>query len=393
MTTPDDQQPPEVVEEYFLNERTDVEEETETEGSVELSEIDEPWRPDDIRVSTKQFSLRNVLDMIEDKSLDLAPDFQRLQVWKPAQKSRLIESILLQIPLPAFYFAEDPDGAMHVVDGLQRLSTVRDFVRGDGGNQFGLKGLEYLHRRVGGMQFDELPVVLQRRINNAQITVHVIDPTTPPDVMYDIFKRINTGGAPLNSQEIRHCMSKQRSRDILKGLTQSDEFNRATNNLGNHIRMHDREVALRFAAFWMFGVEGYETHKSMDSFLQHTTSTLDSSEEFPDQKVDALREAFLNAMHNAALVFEDRAFRKWPNGVDRRTPVNRALFESWSIALAYFSPDDVLRRRDCIVATARDLMTNDIEYINSITLSTGDKYRVRTRFQRARLAASAGVTR
>ncbi|MGJ3561198.1 hypothetical protein ACR6C2_34745 [Streptomyces sp. INA 01156] len=73
--------------------------------------------------------------------------------------------------------------------------------------------------------------------------------------MYDIFKRINTGGTPLNAQEIRHCMSKDRSRDILKRMTSTDEFNRAT-NWRNHIRMNDREMALRFAGFWLLGSTG-----------------------------------------------------------------------------------------------------------------------------------------
>ena len=81
--------------------------------------------------------------MIDDGDLELAPDFQRNTVWKARQKSRLIESILLQIPLPAFYFAEDANGMMRVVDGLQRLSTVRSYVRGEP-TDFALSGLEYL---------------------------------------------------------------------------------------------------------------------------------------------------------------------------------------------------------------------------------------------------------
>src|SRR5215469_14979412 len=206
-----------VIEEIFENTPTGVEAEVDNE----VSEEPKPWNPDDIRVSTKTFSLRNIFDLIDDGDLELAPDFQRNRVWKHWQKSRLIESILLQIPLPAFYFAEDTNGMMRVVDGLQRLSTVHDFVRSRG---FALADLEYLDA-IKGETFDKLPAAMQRRINNAQIVVHVIDPTTPASVKYDIFKRINTGGSPLNAQEIRHCMSLARSRKFLKLCAETEEFN------------------------------------------------------------------------------------------------------------------------------------------------------------------------
>ena len=97
-----------------------------------------------------------------------------------------------------------------MVDGLQRLSTLHTFVRG---KSFPLKGLEYLEDAEGS-RFSDLAIQWQRRINNTQLVINVIDPATPPDVMYDIFKRINTGGTPLNAQEIRHCMSKPRGRGI-----------------------------------------------------------------------------------------------------------------------------------------------------------------------------------
>ena len=112
----------------------------------QFRDIERPWDPESIRVATNSFSLRNMIDLIADGSLDLAPDFQRLQVWNRVQRAHLIESILLQIPLPAFYFAEDVEGMLQVVDGVQRLSTISDFVTGgsNGKGRFPLNGLEYL---------------------------------------------------------------------------------------------------------------------------------------------------------------------------------------------------------------------------------------------------------
>ncbi|MFH7339133.1 DUF262 domain-containing protein [Streptomyces sp. KHY 26] len=388
MTTSDIPELQKITEEHFLDTGTGVEAETELEDAP--PEIARPWNPEQIRVNTKQFSLRNALDMIEDGSLELAPDFQRGIVWKPVQKSRLIESVLLQIPLPAFYFAEDTDGLMRVVDGLQRLSTIRDFVRGGDECGFELKGLEYLQSAVEGKRFEDLPAPWKRRIYNTQIVTNVIDPTTPSDVMYDIFRRINTGGTPLNAQEIRHCMSKERSRTILRMMTSTVEFNAATNNMGGHIRMNDREMALRFAAFWLMGTEGYAKYAAMDPFLQRTTFMLDNLKDVDDARVEDLLGAFRKAMVNARLVFDEQAFRKWPLGSSGRNPINRALFEAWSITLAKYEAEDLERRREAIVDAARFLMTNDYQYLEAITSSTGDVRRVMLRFDVTAQVAEAG---
>lgn len=388
MTTSDIEEPPKIMEEHFLDTGTGVEAETEADDAP--PGIDRPWNPEQIRVNTKQFSLRNALDMIEDDSLELAPDFQRGRVWKLVQKSRLIESVLLQIPLPAFYFAEDTDGFMRVVDGLQRLSTIDDFVRGGEERGFELKGLEYLQSAVEGKRFEDLPAPWKRRIFNTQIVTHVIDPTTPPDVMYDIFKRINTGGTPLNAQEIRHCMSKDRSRAVLRDMTSTSEFNVATNNMGGHIRMNDREMALRFAAFWLMGTDGYAKYAAMDSFLQRTTTMLDNMNDVDDVRVHAVMSAFCKAMVNARLVFGDQAFRKWSWESSGRNPINRALFETWSITLADYEAADLEQRREAIVDAARDLMTGDYRYLEAITSSTGDVRRVMYRFEATAKAAGAG---
>ncbi|MBO9555543.1 DUF262 domain-containing protein [Cellulomonas sp.] len=362
-----------VLEETFAGQGVGVEAEPD-----ELEAGIKPWDPEKIRVSTKSFSLRNVLDMIDSKDLELAPDFQRNRVWKARQKSRLIESLLLQIPLPAFYFAEDVDGMLRVVDGLQRLSTIHSYVREQ---NLALEDLEYLHTSEGQI-FDELSPALQRRLNNAQIVVHVIDPTTPDEVKYDIFKRINTGGEPLNGMEIRHCMSRPRSRAFLRRCVQSDQFQRATNGtLRDHVRMHDREAALRFIAFRLLGnVDRYEDFGSLERLLDWAAAQLDDPKLVADNVLDQLFTGFEQAMFNAELLFGAHAFRKWSTWNERLSPINRALLESWGYALAEANPAALAVAREEIVSEARKAMTQDYRYIESISSSTSDARRVRERF-------------
>ena len=349
-------------------------------------DIEHPWDPEDIRVSTRNFSLRNMIDMIAEGGLDLAPDFQRLHVWGPVQKVQLIESVLLQIPLPAFYFAEDATGLMQVVDGVQRLSTINDFVTGDPrrGGGFPLVGLEYLSD-VKGKRFNDLPAVWKRRIHNTQIVAHVIEPTTPAAVMYDIFRRINTGGTPLRAQEIRHCVSKQRSRAFLKELASTNAFENATNGkLKDHRRMVDRELALRFVAFWCCGPEGYFRNDSLESFLLRVTRSLDDEREIGDLALVDIRSAFERGLTLAFEVFGEYAFRKWPTGLDRLAPINRALFETWTVELARADQAVVRENAEKIRDLARQGMASDTKYIESISSATGDVRSVQGRFEKTR---------
>jgi hypothetical protein len=139
----------------------------------------EPWDPTKIRITTKSFSLRDVVDQIRDGDVDLSPDFQREYVWTTRQRTRLIESILLGIPLPAFYFNQSADGTYQVVDGVQRLSTIFYFMEDQ--HQLSKGDLEYLVD-LNGLIYTQLPPASLRRFRSTQIVVHVIEPQTPDEV-------------------------------------------------------------------------------------------------------------------------------------------------------------------------------------------------------------------
>ena len=382
-TTENPSQPEgEVREEYFESQATGVELETDESSG---SEEPEPWDPAKIRIHTMHYSLRQVVDMIGDGDIDLAPDFQRQYVWRARQRSGLIESLLLGIPLPSFYFNEDDTGRLQVVDGVQRLTTIYRYVT-DPAVRLG--EVTYLHD-LEGQGFDDLATLFRRRLNSAQFVAHVIDPQTPYRVKFEIFRRINTGGTPLSAQEIRHCMSKTRSREFLKQLVGDESFVTATGGaLMNHPRMADREVALRFVAFRLFTANDYEQHGSFDEFLGFVTNRLDDPTR---ESLENLGSDFVRGMTNGYAVFSENAFRKWPWEAMRKSPINRALFESWGTVLADYDEAAIRNAAEDLQTRAREMMTNDLEFLHSISSSTGSIRNVRTRLGKVRELAEEVV--
>ncbi len=352
-----------------------------------------PWDPGKIRITTKSFTLREVVEQITDGDIDLSPDFQREYVWKARQRTRLIESILLGIPLPAFYFNQTANGAYQVVDGVQRLSTITLFMR----DQHTLSNidLEYLSD-LDGMIFTGLDPAALRRFRSTQIVVHVIEPQTPDEVKYDIFSRVNTLGSPLSAQEIRHAMSEDRSRGFIGRLADSKAFDIATEHhywkkLPNGAvvhesgRMANRELALRFCAFRLCTIDQYRQFPSLDTFLMNFTKRIDGASEpvIDDQELAILEIDFGRAMVAAHDVLGNAAFRRWPLGADRRGPINRALFEAQANALADHDFALLLSHADAIKHAFRAAF-QEPEYLRAVTVSTGDANRVSYRLDHTR---------
>lgn len=352
-----------------------------------------PWDPKKIRITTKSFTLREVVDQISDGDIDLSPDFQREYVWKDRQRTRLIESILLGIPLPAFYFNQSENGSYQVVDGVQRLSTISLFMKD--GHQLLSEDLEYLID-LHSLNFTGLDSALARRFRSTQIVVHVIEPQTPDEVKYDIFNRVNTLGSPLSAQEIRHAMSGERSRRFIARLAEDQSFDRATGEqywrrtLSGKVRdsgrMANRELVLRFCAFRACSIEDYRQYPSLDAFLMDFTKRIDSVSQRPaigEEQLSMLENDFRNAMAAATEVLGPAAFRRWPPGGDRRGPINRAVFEAQANALADHSFDALRARKAEIIEAFRNAFLEP-EYLRSVTVGTGDPNRVAHRLNRTR---------
>ncbi|MBU2889918.1 DUF262 domain-containing protein [Celeribacter halophilus] len=341
----------------------------------ELIGIVRPFDPEKIKIvrETKTVSLLNI--RIQHGEMDLSPDFQRnAGIWNLKQKSRLIESLLLRIPLPAFYVASDRDENWAVVDGLQRLSTISDFMNGE----FSLRGLEYLVQ-LEDLSFEKLPRSMQRRIEETELVLNVIQPGTPEEVMFNVFSRINTGGLTLNGQEIRHAINKGPARELLRDLAKSKEFLQATSRSISDRRMLARECVLRFMAFWLTDWREY-TSNDLDGFLNSAMRKLN---EMSDWNRSDCAAAFQKGMRAAFDIFGDDAFRKRYDLRDARKPISKPLFETWSVCLAKLTEAEIeylVENAAVLRGIFSELLLHDRDYEVSISNSTGVPARVRRRF-------------
>ena len=345
--------------------------EIEREDSEPVA-IARPFDPAKIKVRTVTIVVDQLVSRLRHDALDLAPDFQRMSgIWKPVNKSRLIESLLLRIPIPVFYVAADEEENWDVVDGVQRMSTMCDYVMG----KFSLTGLEY-REEFEGKRYDELPRAMQRRISETQIVVNVIEPGTPTEVMFNIFHRINTGGQPLNGQEIRHALNPGPAREYLKELADSDEFAAATAHSISKDRMADRECVLRFLAFHMEPWEQYAGN-SLDS---HLAAAMKAINNMSRAGRASLATDFRKAMQAAERVFGNDAFRKRRHPDDYRNQVSMPLFETWAVQLARCSSEKIERlvaKRAEVRNRFMALLNEDAEFEKAISVSTGTPQRIR----------------
>ena len=362
----------------------------------EDSEICDPFNPKEISINTKVIPMDVLLRRLKQGTLILNPDFQRNEVWTDVRKSQLIESILLEIPLPMFYVSADEEGRWTVVDGLQRISAFRDFILGatymkskrseDEGLGIKLKGLEFL-KNIEGLQMKKLPNNLSNRIMEAQFSLTVINPGTPDEVKRNIFKRINTGGVPLSSQEIRNALYGGNISSLLKKMSEIRSFKRATDNSIKSLRMEDKELLLRFLSFMIRDKSTYKKTQNIDTWLSDTmiiynsypslesrdikrsiergTVNLSDIKKWEESDIISL---FDTAMNRAIRLFGKHAFRKSYGSLKRR-PINKCLFESWGVILANMSQvhfDKLLTKRKSFNEEYSKLL-DDVKFVIAIS--------------------------
>lgn len=353
---------------------------TEIEDSEERIE-GVPRHPYDVaklKMETKPLSVFQALRKIEKKQIDINPEFQRAFVWDEVKQSRLIESMLIRIPLPAFYLDATEQTKWRVVDGLQRLTTLQRYCRKE---SFSLVGLEFL-TELSGLRFGELPQKYQVLLEDeTTLLFYNLMPGTPDQAKYTIFSRVNTGGMQLTPQEIRHALNQGKITESLGKLVRKNEFLTATQGAIESRRMTDRELCLRAMAFMYYGIDLYRECGDMESFLMVSMGKFNR---LCDKDLEDISTKFLSSLLKVYAIFGRYSFRKFYVKNGRRSPFNKALFDAWVCEVGKFDKDNLYRSKEKILNGYISLMNNDIDFLKSITASTSGVGAVERRFSAIR---------
>ena len=345
-------------------------------GGKSTEEITKPFNPNEIDVYISTVNLGSLIDQLENDEIDLQPDFQRVtDVWDNVKKSRLIESILLGLPLPSFYFSEDPvSQKLSIIDGLQRICAIRDFVL-EKENPLKLEGLQFL-KNFEGFTFSQLARPEVKRIKSLKITMNTLRKGTPLDVKYIIFQRVNTAGVPLTPQEMRHALNQGPAAIFIKELADMESFKKATNYSVESKRMQDRDFVNRFIAFYI----GYQDYMGdLDMFLNDKMGELNK---MTSEQRDDIRVSFDKAMKCCYEIFKNDAFRKKYSVTDKRKPISKSVYDTLSVNIAWLSDEEqlMLLKNAEAFKTGMIRLFNDERFNFSISTGTGQKYNVDLRF-------------
>lgn len=340
--------------------------------------MEKPFDPTLIKIETKTPSLDTLIKRIRNKTVQLNTEtyFQRKDdLWDKTKQSRLIESILIRFPLPAFFFDATDDNNWLVVDGLQRLSSIRNFVVD---KSQPLSDMEFL-THLNGYYWEDLPENLQRLIEETQVVIYKIMPGTPTDVKFNIFKRINTGGLVLEPQEIRHALFQGKPATFIYELANTEEFKKATQNKIATNRMLDRDFANRFLGFYLLGVENYGTKEyglDLDSYMSNAMATIYTKSEIELEKITT---DFKKSMILSQKIFDREAFRKIIGVSYRLPPINKALFDAIATQFALLNDDSaqrLLSNGELFKKILSEELSENYSFFMSVTSATGDKNRV-----------------
>jgi hypothetical protein len=347
----------------------------ESEKAVSEPDPDEiPIR--DRRLFTQPYDLvlEALVDQIKEGTIFLRPlterpSFQRRYVWTNTLASRLIESILLNVPIPPCYLSQNEDFELDVIDGQQRLFSIYRFFD----NQFPLSGLEVL-TEFRWLRFHQLPHKIQRKLKTHTLRCVLVTNDSHSEIKFDVFQRLNTNTVPLNAQELRNCIYRGALNDLLKDVVEYPPWLDILGKKGPDKRMRDEELALRFFAFWIHGINSYRT--PMKHWLNDAA---ENGKRYSREKIDELHAIWRHSIDVVLEWFDPQeCFRRLP--LSRSRAVNRALFDLIMISAANMNKEDARSRKKNIRESYTRLLANE-EFNDLISRAVDHTKRTKRRFE------------
>ena len=350
----------------------------EEEGTV--SEEDEKMNFAGIReIHTRSSDpeVQSLWSEYKDGLLDIQPDFQRRFVWDKKKSSRLIESVLIGVPLPAIYVAEGTDDNLSVIDGQQRLGSFFNFIDG----KFALAGLEVC-KELNGRRFAQLDKKIQVKIKKGVLRQITFLKNSDSDLKFEIFKRLNSGAVSLKDQEMRNCVYRGPYNTLLHKLSENEDFRKVMGIDKPDKRMKDVEYVLRFSSFYFRTFLHYSS--PMKKFMD---DEMDRRKDISEEEAADLTSRFKSAAASVFTVLGEKAFRRWimdgnpPKVRHEPKQINESLFDVLMWSFARHDRGMLTRKKDSIKEALIHLMTTNAEFVNSIAHATSNTQAVQTRFK------------
>ncbi|MGZ5438022.1 MAG: GmrSD restriction endonuclease domain-containing protein [Pyrinomonadaceae bacterium] len=362
----------------------DHEDDLELEGNDE-GDINFTGTTASISLDKNDRSLSEFYRWYQRRRLVVDPEWQRQYVWDKKRASRLIESFLIDLPVPVIYLAINEENKYEVIDGLQRLTSVFDFFQ----NKYPLVGLE-ICSNLNGKKFEQLSPEEQGKIEDTTIRTFELSHATPKDLMFIIFERLNTGGMALNDMEIRNCLYRGTLNDLIKELAKNEDFLGCLNQKGLQKRMKDRMLILRFLAFYQMTYS--KARKGLKLFFNEFFNTYRNP---PEAKIKEFQNVFKKSAKAAHTIFGDKGFRlrrqyeKGRQGGEWTPSINASVFQVIMVSFAEYDLGASTRNADNIYESYIDLISSDEKWAESVRTSTGDFLRIEYAFTQwyARLKA------
>lgn len=330
----------------------------------------------DRRVITQPYDLviESLIDQIKGKTIFLRPiserpSFQRRYVWSNILASRLIESVLLNVPIPPCYLSQNEDFELDVIDGQQRLFSIYRFLE----NQFPLSGLEIL-TDLNGLRLHEIPSKLQRKIKTHTLRLVAVTNESHPEIKFDVFQRLNTNTVPLNAQELRNCVFRGALNDLIKDVVSYEPWLAILNKRKPDKRMRDEELVLRFFAFHTHGIKSYRTPQK-----HWLNDAAKAGMKYDQPEIEKLRNVWQGAIDTSLTWFDpSECFRRLPVGKSRA--INRALFDLTTYTATKFKPNDAAALRKDIRREYQNLVKS-AEFDDLISRAVDHTKRTKRRFE------------